>query len=129
LSDVPSYRSADVAPLVPPHQSMGVAKKHTPKLSPPLNQSRCKIKGSNEASHGLLDPPCICWWSIGLGGFIPMFPYTSRATTPKKAQSSVGVAQHQWGRSMPHFHQTDSALDSMQTSTKWSNHMHWFKVV
>jgi hypothetical protein len=41
----PHHEPADVAPPVPPHQSMGVAKKHTLKLIPLLVSSRCKIKG------------------------------------------------------------------------------------
>jgi hypothetical protein len=48
----PTWRRPDVAPLVPPHQSVGVAKKHTPKLYPPLISSQCMIKGPKEAIHG-----------------------------------------------------------------------------
>jgi len=67
-------------------------KKHTPKPSPPLIPSQCKIKGWKCASHGLWKPPCLCRCSNGQRGFIPTLYYTSRGPTPKgKGHSSMSV--------------------------------------
>jgi len=77
----PHQALPDVAPLVPPHQSMGVDKKHTLNLIPPLVASRFKIKGSKDALHGFLDPPWLCRWSNGLGSFTPTLYTTSSTTT------------------------------------------------
>jgi hypothetical protein len=108
----PHMAPPDVAPPVPPQQSMGVAMKHTPKLSPPLISSRCMIKGPKEATHGQLDPPCLCRCSNGQRGFIPTLYYTSRGPTPKgkcpliNGQSADAVHR----RLTVNFHQTDSFL-------------------
>jgi hypothetical protein len=50
----PHHASADVETPVPPHQSMGLAKKHTLNSSPSLISSRFKMKGWKWVSHGLL---------------------------------------------------------------------------
>jgi hypothetical protein len=87
----PNQASANVAPSMLAHQSMWVAKKHTPKPSPPLISSQCKIKGRKEATHGLLDPPVMCWCS---NWQMPSYPHS---TTPlgaphqrRRAHSSMG---------------------------------------
>ena len=49
----PTLGIALCGPPVPPHQSIGVAKKHTLNLISPLVASRCKIEDSKEAIDGL----------------------------------------------------------------------------
>ena len=73
----PTMPPPDVAPSVPPHQSVGVAKKHTPKPSPPLIPSRCMIKGRKEASHGLMTHNLVCQvldWTNGAHTHTLLYP-------------------------------------------------------
>jgi hypothetical protein len=65
------------------HLSVGEAKKHTPKPSPPLIPSWCKINGLELASHGSLTHHGSCRCSNGKRGVIPTYHKTPGGPTPK----------------------------------------------
>ena len=88
----PTMTPAGVAPLVPPHQSMGNGQETHPKPSPPLIPSRCMIKGRKEASHGLLTHHPVCRvlkWTNGV--------HTHTLPYPKGPHTKGGGPTQQWG--------------------------------
>jgi hypothetical protein len=126
----PHHVPIDVAALVPPYQSMWVAKKHTIKPSPPMIPSRCKIKGRKEATHGLLHPPVICRCS---NEQMPSYPhFTTTLGAPhqrRKAHSLVGVGQCPTMLLDGPLQPNRLSFGHMQEGTIWSNAMHQFKAV
>jgi hypothetical protein len=129
----PTMPPVDVAQPEPPHQSVGSGQKHTSKPSPPLIQSRFKMKDRKEASHWLLTHHAVCRCSNGQHMSIPTLYYTPQGPTPKDKGPLVsrGPADALSCCLECHFHSIAFPSDTCKETHLGlgSNPIHWFKVV